>query len=362
MWRTTISCWMILVVKPRSSGWHFGPAQLGHWLLLCLLLLLTACSEPQPTKLYGSTMGTSYSVIIPRLPESSTEDSVHQGLDDVLVRVNEEMSTYLPDSELSRINQSDGGQWLKVSPEVFEVISLAQSISEQTQGAYDITVGPLVNLWGFGPPTPGAGGMPSAEAVKAARALVGYHNIELNPQERTLRKKFKGLYIDLSSIAKGYGVDAAADYLESLGISDYLVEIGGEIRAKGKSQRGDAWRIAVEKPVPGERAVQKIVNLSDIAVATSGDYRNFVEYNGIRYSHTIDPRLGGPIHHALASVTVLSEKAVTADGWATALMVLGEDEGLKLAEEKGLAAYFLYKKGDGFESEETTAFRRLAEH
>lgn len=353
---------MILVVKPRSSLRHFRLTQLSPWLLLPLFLLLTACAEPQPAKLYGSTMGTSYSVIIPRLPKNSNEDTIHQGIDAVLERVNQEMSTYLPDSELSRINQSEGGQWLNVSPEVFEVISLAQSISEQTQGAYDITVGPLVNLWGFGPPTPGAEGMPSAGEVKAARALVGYHNIELNPWDRLLRKKFSGLYIDLSSIAKGYGVDAVADYLESVGVTDYLVEIGGEIRARGKSQRGDAWRIAVEKPVPGERAVQKVINLSDIAVATSGDYRNFVEYDGVRYSHTIDPRLGGPIHHALASVTVLSEKAVNADGWATALMVLGEVEGFKLAEEKGLAAYFLYKKGDGFVSEETTAFRRLAEH
>lgn len=362
MSRTTISCWMILVVKLHLSHRHSYPFVLPVWGLLFLILLLAGCSEPEATKLYGSTMGTSYSVIISKLPAGSSEDSVHQGIDVVLQRVNQEMSTYLPDSELSQLNQSGAGQWLNVSPELFEVIRLAQSISEQTQGAYDITVGPLVNLWGFGPPTPGAEGMPSAEEIASARALVGYQNLELNPQDRMLRKKFGGLYIDLSSIAKGYGVDAVADYLESLGITDYLVEIGGEIRARGKSQRGDAWRIAVEKPVPGERAVQKIVNLSDIAVATSGDYRNFVEYNGVRYSHTIDPRLGGPIHHALASVTVLSEKAVTADGWATALMVLGEVEGLKLAEEKGLAAYFLYKKGDGFVSEETSAFRQLAEH
>jgi FAD:protein FMN transferase len=353
---------MILVVKTQFLSRPAFSSLLPAGLLLCLLLMLVACSKPQPTKLYGSTMGTSYSVIIPQLPESTSETTVHEGIDAVLERVNQEMSTYLPDSELSQINQSEGGQWLQVSPAVFGVINLAQSISEQTGGAYDITVGPLVNLWGFGPPTPGAEGMPTDEEVKAARALVGYHKLELNPQGRTLRKKFKDLYIDLSSIAKGYGVDAVADYLESVGITDYLVEIGGEIRAKGKSQRGDAWRIAVEKPVPGERAVQKIVNLSDIAVATSGDYRNFVEYNGVRYSHTIDPRKGGPIHHALASVTVLSEKAVNADAWATALMVLGEVEGLKLAEEKGLAAYFLYKKGDGFESEETTAFMRLAEH
>lgn len=352
---------MILVVDfPVYGRRSYGLSWLLHVLLLWILLTAVAgCSDPEPLRLSGTTMGTGYSVVIPRLPSGVKEQSVHQGIESILQGVNQKMSTYIPESELSRINRSESGDWMVLSPELFDIIRLSHSISEQTDGAFDITVGPLVNLWGFGPDGPKSLDGPSDPEIALAKSLTGYQNLEFSPVEKAIRKKMPGLYIDLSSIAKGYGVDAVADYLDSLGVPDYLVEIGGEIRGKGLSHRGDQWRIAVEKPVPGQRQVQRAITFSDIAIATSGDYRNYYEHEGMRYSHTIDPRNGRPINHTLASVTVLSDRAVRADAWATALMVLGEKEGYRLAEKKGLAAYFLYKEGDDFLPRETTAFSAL---
>ena len=361
MSKTSISCWMILVVDAlaRLPSLERVNKILRSWVLLLLLIGLVACSEPKVVRLQGSTMGTSFNVVIPRLPEGESEQSVQRGIESILERVNQQMSTYLPDSELSRVNQSDAGLWLNVSPELFEVIRRSHSISEQTNGAYDITVGPLVNLWGFGPPDSLSSVKPSEDQLRSARKLVGYQHLAIRQESRSIRKQFKGLYIDLSAIAKGYGVDTVAAYLDSLGIPDYLVEIGGELRGKGLSQRGDFWRVAVERPQPGQRIIQRVIDISDFAVATSGDYRNYFEQDGVRFSHTIDPRSGRPISHSLASVTVLSEEAMMADAWATALMVLGENEGYQLAEENGLAVYFLYKQGDEFLPRETSAFTRL---
>ena len=328
----------------------------SYSVLVIFLLSLLACSEPNVSKLQGSTMGTSYSVLIPDLPKGVTEQTVQLEIESILERINQQMSTYQKDSELSLINQSAARQWLNVSPELFDVIQYAQSVSEQTAGAFDITVGPLVNLWGFGPPNSLDSVKPSEEQIARVRKQVGYKNLEIKQQGLQLRKQFSDLYIDLSAIAKGYGVDAVVAYLDSLSIQGYLVEIGGELRGKGLSQRGDYWRVALEKPEPGQRMVQRVIDIKDFAVATSGDYRNYFEKGGVRYSHTINPGTGRPISHALASVSVLSDEAMVADSWATALLVLGEQAGYKLAEEKGLAAYFIYRQGDEFLSKETSAF------
>jgi len=338
----------------------------GYGLLLLFLSGLFACSAPEPIRLQGSTMGTSYSVVIPKLGKQQnsktlSKAAIQQGIESLLKQVNQQMSTYLADSELSRFNQSAAQTWLSLSPELFQTIQAAQLISEQSAGAFDITVGPLVNLWGFGPDIkPDL--KPSAEQLESAKKRVGYQYLEIELQGRRIRKPFKNLYIDLSAIAKGYAVDVVASYLDSLHIPSYLIEIGGELKAKGLSQRGDHWRVALEKPLPGQRMVQKVISVTDFAVATSGDYRNYFEQDGVRFSHTIDPRTGSSISHALASVTVLSEQAMLADAWATALMVLGESKGYQLAEEQGLAAYFIYRQGDEFLSRETSAFTRLTEH
>lgn len=327
------------------------------FLLLTALTLLSACAQQESAQLQGSTMGTTYSIVVPKLPDGVSAGEIQEDATRLLQRVNQQMSTYIPDSELSLLNKNTSLDWVALSKDLLAVLRLAQSVSEQSGGAFDVTVGPLVNLWGFGPQGR-IEAQPSEQAIMEAKGRSGFGKIELSDQR--IKRHDATLYIDLSAIAKGYGVDLLAEHLESLGIQDYLVEIGGEIRAKGVSARGDAWRVAVEKPLLEQRSVDRVVNLTNIAVATSGDYRNFFIENGVRYSHTIDPRTGRPISHALASVTVLHESAALADAWATALMVLGEKSGYELAQKLELPAYFLVSDGEAYSSLETTMFARFA--
>ncbi len=322
------------------------------------LLLLGACQPANPTvSLHGETMGTTYSVVISDSREPLDASHLKTKVDSLLEAVNDVMSTYRPDSELSRLNAAPVDTPVAVSPELLGVLSAAQQISKETQGRYDVTVGPLVNLWGFGPGKFRDEPPVESELAKA-RARVGYQQLEVDVAAARVSKHLPGLYVDLSSIAKGYGVDRVAALLEQQGATAYLVEIGGEVRARGKSPRGDDWKIGIEKPQPGGRAVQMIVPLRDRAVATSGDYRNYFEKDGIRYSHTIDATTGRPITHRLVSVSVLAADAMTADAWATALDVLGEVEGVELAESKGLAAYFIYRQGEEFKTIMTPEFAR----
>lgn len=320
------------------------------------LLALSGCSKPRPVVLEGGTMGTSYSVVLPTLPNGIGEDAIRAGINALLQRTNQQMSTYIEDSELSLLNRNTTPEWIELSDDLAKVLEMSLEVSQKSAGAFDVTVGPLVNLWGFGPKGRIETRPPAADIARA-KAQCGYEKIEL--ENGRIRKNEQKLYIDLSAIAKGYGVDVLADYLESQGVGSYLVEIGGEVRAKGQSIRGDKWRIAVEKPVAGQRSVDRVVYLSDIAVATSGDYRNFFVEDGRRYSHTIDPRSGQPISHKLASVTVMHSSTAMADAWATALMVLGEKDGYELAQQLKLPAYFLVREGGSYLSRETQGFARF---
>lgn len=301
-------------------------------------------------------MGTTYSVILPRAGDADAL-ALKKGVEAKLAQVNQQMSTYQADSELSQFNQSQSTDWFEVSADLVAVVTMAKTISEASEGAYDVTVGPLVRLWGFGPDKKPQR-IPSDADIQSAQANMGYQKLETRDAPPALKKSEPGLYVDLSSIAKGYGVDQIGEFLESMGVKDYMAEIGGEIRARGQSHRGDNWRIGVEKPTAGERSVQMVVDLSDGHMATSGDYRNFFEEDGVRYSHTIDTRTGKPITHRLASVTVTAQSTAMADGWATALMVLGEEAGLSLANQMGLSAYFLYKSGDEFQGVASKMFQK----
>jgi len=305
-------------------------------------------------------MGTSYSITLAQLPEGLNESQLRQAFDDILVRVNGEMSTYQEDSTISRFNQSTGVDWVPVSRAFVEVTGTALELSRLSGGVYDITVAPLVELWGFGRVDKYQDRVPTDEEIELARANTGYDRLELRVSPPAIRKLRPELTINLSSIAKGYGVDVLAEYLRSLGLRDFLVEIGGELRADGRSPRGDSWRIALEKPVSGERSVQRVIEVGDLGVATSGDYRNYFEKNGVRYSHIIDARTGRPISHALASVTVLAETAMRADGWATVLLLLGEDAGFELAQRQQVAAFFIVAQAAGFATRETEQFTRLS--
>jgi thiamine biosynthesis lipoprotein len=238
---------------------------------------------------------------------------------------------------------------------LFEVLKAAQKISKLTQGAFDISIAPLVNLWGFGPDEM-TYTVPEEGEIKQQLNQIGYQHLLLSDKADKIKKMIPSLILDLSALAKGYAVDQVALLMERSNISSYLVEIGGEIRLKGKNVDGQLWRIAIEKPMPDNRVIHKVLPISNIAMATSGDYRNYFEKDGIRFSHTIDPRTGYPVTHKLASVTILSENTMEADALATAIMVLGPNDGYQLAEKKQIAALFLIKTGTGYEEKSTSEF------
>jgi thiamine biosynthesis lipoprotein len=308
-------------------------------------------------RLSGATMGTTYSVKLLEMPDGMTPEALRTEIDDILVQVNRRMSTYDPQSELSRFNGNETTDWVRISPELLAVIREALKISRLTDGAFDVTVGPLVNIWGFGPEMK-EDQVPSERAINQTLARVGHERIHLRDTPPGLKKERGDIYIDLSAIAKGYGVDQVADYLDSLGSANYLVEIGGELRGKGHNPKGTPWRIAIEKPLPGERSIERIVEIEDGGIATSGDYRNFFVQDGQRYSHALNPHTGWPVRHELASVTVIDETAMAADAMATALMVMGPKAGFELAETQGLAALFIVIDDDEFQENGTSEMRQ----
>ena len=288
-------------------------------------------------RLQGEVMGTSYTVQVIH-PTRPDPEALHAALE----AVNQRMSTYLKTSELSALNAHAAPAPFPLSPQLRLVLETAREVSAASGGAFDVTVGPLVNAWGFGPD--GRVTPPTPERVEALRAQVGYGHLTLTPEGAL--KALPALYCDLSAIAKGYGVDEAARWLEAAGYTRYWVEVGGEVRARGENPDGVDWRAGVERPAgEGRRAVERVIPLHHISIATSGDYRNrYIDAQGVARSHTIDPRTGAPVTHALASVSVLHPSNMHADAWATALNVLGPDEGLKVAEAHNLAVLFLVRE------------------
>ena len=300
-------------------------------------------------------MGTGYSVKITDLPPGLNSEVLAQAIVHLLADMNHSMSTYLPDSELSRFNRNPSVDWIPISSSLAEVLREAQGIGRLSGGAFEVTVGSLVNLWGFGP-SGYREAVPPVHQIEAARDRAGAEQWQLRQSPPALRKVRADVYIDLSGIAKGYAVDRVAEFLENQGVDNYFVDIGGEGRSKGYSPREMPWRVAIEEPLLGERRVQRIVELGTKAVATSGDYRNYFEWQGKHYSHTIDPRTGWPVTHRLSSVTVLSTTAMRADALATALMVLGPEEGLKWAAQKRIPALMIIKMSTGFVEKVTPEF------
>ncbi|QDE32201.1 MULTISPECIES: FAD:protein FMN transferase [Shewanella] len=324
-------------------------------LLPALLLFVSACSSPEPMiSLSGSTMGTTYHIkVVPneKLPEPQL---LQAEIDMALEVVNDQMSTYRPDSELSKFNQLQIQQRVKVSADTIKVIKEGMRLYKETDGALDITLGPVVNLWGFGPDKRPIT-EPSQAQIDAAKSKMGIN--ELSISGHSLIKHNADLYIDLSSIAKGFGVDKIAAILDKYHASGYLVEIGGELNVKGTKADHSPWRVAVEQPTSEGQVVQQVIEPGTMSLATSGDYRNFYQENGERFSHLIDPRSGYPIKHKLASATVLNSSCMTADGYATAMMVLGTEASLALAKEKHLAIMLIEKQEQGFKVYYSDAFK-----
>jgi thiamine biosynthesis lipoprotein len=337
--------------------------QYNPLIALCIIaacVVLAACGARSTlAEFHGNTMGTTYLVKIADIPPSLDSSTLHAEIQAVFVRINNQMSTYLESSTLSRFNAGRETDWFNVPMELVTVVQQARQLSELTGGAFDVTVGPLVNLWGFGPEA-ASEQPPHAEAIASALQRIGYRKLDIRMNPPGLKKSSPDLYVDLSAIAKGYAVDQVAEHLEERGISNYLVEVGGEIRGLGQNARHVPWQVAIEKPVPGTRIVQQVIAIDGVSIATSGDYRNYFEHEGRQFSHTIDPKTGAPVTHALASVTVVNPSAAYADGLATGLMVLGPDAGYQLAEREGLAALFIVRTAGDFAGQATPAFDRYS--
>jgi thiamine biosynthesis lipoprotein len=329
-------------------------------LLTALVLVLSACFPSNNTGqeeilLQGRTMGTTYNIKVVGTKEQVEALNLQQKIDALLKQVNQEMSTYIKSSEISTFNQSTSTESIEVSPGFARVLKESIRLGQLSEGKLDVTVGPLVNLWGFGPEQR-PDKVPSEELLAATKKRVGLQHLVL--EGNLLAKKIPDLYIDLSTTAKGYGVDVVAELIEKNGITNYLVEIGGELRLKGFKSTGELWAIAIEKPLTNERSVQEVIIPRDNAVATSGDYRIYFEADGVRFSHIIDPATGKPINHKLVSVTVIHPSSMTADGLSTALMVMGMEKGIAFATENNLAALFISKAENGFDEQFTVKFKQ----
>jgi FAD:protein FMN transferase len=321
--------------------------------------LLAGCARsPELIELSGLTMGTTYSIKVVERQSLTGRDALQATVDRVLQDIDRQMSGYREDSELSQFNRSESTEWFTVSPDVVKAVAAATRVSELSQGALDVTVAPLVNLWGMG----AAGELrdiPDTSRIEQVRADVGYQRLEFRIDPAALRKNQPHLTIDLNAVAPGYAVDLIAERLDAIGVANFMIDIGGEVRARGRNAQGEAWRIAVEKPIDDEPEPYAIVKLDDVAVTTSGEYRHYVTRDGHRYSHTIDPRTGRPVDHRLASVVVVMPTAVEADAWATALNVLGEVEGYRLAQQRQIPAMFIVAASRGFEHRMSAGFERF---
>jgi len=308
-----------------------------------LVIPITGCERKEPLLeaiyINGPTMGTNYNITLVSPPKSVKQTALKQEIDLLLKALNQEMSTYIVDSDIMLFNQRTIGQPQFVKDDFLDVLILSQRISELTSGYFDITVGPLVELWGFGRNVNQQ--VPSADEVEKAKSKVGWEYLVINPSAKTIEKQ-RAIWLDVSAIAKGFAVDKVAGLMETKGIEHFLVEIGGEMRVKGFNRQQQRWRVGIETPSLLQNQAQQLVQFSDKAIATSGDYRNYFEKDGQRFSHTIDPSTGMPVKHNIASVSVVADTAAEADALATALNVLGEVAAIELANKEHLAAYFIF--------------------
>ena len=320
---------------------------------LIALLLSAGCDHaPEIVQISGSKFGTSYHITI--VADQPAPADLAEQIDAALDVVDLSMSTYKSESELSLFNRLPLGEEVIASEGLWTVLQTSRQIWQQSAGAFDPSVGPLVELWGFGPQMTNDR-IPEETEITQALATIGYQYLILNSDRQAISKDL-ALRLDLSAVAKGYAVDQIADLLEMLALPDYLVEVGGEMRVSGLNPKGQPWRIAIETP-DAMGQVDNIIALESAAVATSGDYRNYFEKDGKRYSHSIDPRTGRPIEHRLASVTVVADRCIDADAWATAFLVMGDEAALEIANQQSIAVYMLVKAEDQFTAVYSEAFK-----
>ncbi|WP_374987701.1 FAD:protein FMN transferase [Pseudomonas sp. N040] len=324
------------------------------WCRVCTVLaslLLGGCG-PALEELSGPTMGSTYSIKYVPAQASADRAGIQAGVLAILAEVDQQLSTYRADSLVSRFNALPSGSCMAMPEAVLSLVKAGEQLSHESEGAFDLTIEPLINLWGFGPQSRGEQ-VPSAEQIAAARTQMGHQYLQVDGRQLC---KQRALQLDFNSIGAGYAVDRVAALLEQQGITSYLVDITGELRAHGRKPDGSFWQIGIEEPQPGQPVAARVLALDDLAVSTSGDYRNYFEQDGQRYSHSIDARSGAPISHRLASVSVVDPSAMRADGLSTVLLLLGPEQGFEFAQQRDIAALFISRTDKGFVSRGTRAF------
>lgn len=324
--------------------------------IVALATAISACARaPEELTITGPTMGTTFSVKVADPPKGIDDAAVRGAANEVLDLIDRSMSGYRVDSEISRFNSSASTEWFEVSSHLATVVDAALQVSQQSGGAFDITVGPLVAAWGFG-----ASGepidLPDDARLVELHAHVGYEKLHARLNPPALRKDDPALRLDLNGIAPGYAVDLLAQKLQSTQVHNFMIDIGGEVRAQGRNAHGQLWRIAVERPIDAQPEPYAIVQLDNASVTTSGEYRHYFDRDGRRYSHTIDPRTGRPVVHNLASVVVIGSNSMVIDAWATALNVLGTEEGQALATRLDMPVLFIDADGGKLRSVTTPRF------
>lgn len=330
----------------------------GACLVSTLVLALSGCDSnaERVEVLSGPTMGSTYTIKYVFNASTPAADAVGVEVQSILDEVDRQMSTYRLDSDIARFNQSPANTCLPMPQPVLDLAQYGYELSRSSDGAFDLTLGPLLNLWGFGPQAR-AKHVPSAADIAKAKTQIGYQHVRVVGNQLC---KDADVQVEFNSIAAGYTVDRISERFTELNIDSYMIEVTGELIAKGRKPDGSAWRIALEQPLgDGQRVIQRVLEIDGYGINTSGDYRNYFEENGVRFSHTIDPQVGAPISHRLASVTVVDPSALHADGLGTVLLVLGPERGLAFAEERKIAAFFVMRDGEGFATQVSSEFSRM---
>ncbi len=331
--------------------------------LFSFALFLCSCEEitPKTYRYSGKTMGTTFNIVTITDDHEKTV-GLEAAIEKSLKKVNKHLSNWDPDSEISRINQTKHTKPIKISQILKNVMIAANDVHNRSLGLFDITLGKLINLWGFGPEKKNSKTkLPSDEDIQNVLSQIGQSNkLLLDLQTNTLQKIDPNIRVNLSAIAKGFGVDEIGKTLTTAGMENYMVEIGGDLITRGYNPKGKQWQIGIEHPNSAGKQIELIVKISNVAMATSGDYRNYFEKDGIRYSHIMNVKTGRPITHKTASVTVIADTAMMADAWATALLALGKKEGMKIATQNNIAAFFIFKsETKGFATIMSPRFKKL---
>jgi thiamine biosynthesis lipoprotein len=330
----------------------------GRWKVVVMLAgVLAGCGNGGSMESFGGrTMGSTYSIKYVRHANLPAPEQVRSEVEKILAEVDKQMSTYRSDSDIERFNDLPANRCQKMPASILKLIRVGEQLSEQSEGSYDLTVEPLLNLWGFGPQAREEK-VPNAEALAEVQKRVGYQHLRIEGNQLC---KDAAVEVDFNSIAAGYAVDTIAARLDAMGIHNYLAEATGELKAAGRKLDGSPWKIALEEPRDDQQVAQRIIPVDGYGVSTSGDYRNYFEQGGRRYSHTFDARAGAPVLHTLASVTVIHPSALMADGLSTLLLILGPERGWDYAETHNIGAFFVIRADTGFVTRTNQAFERLS--